>query len=312
MYQKGIIFDISHYMLEDGPGIRTNVFFKGCPLRCKWCSNAFGLERKMQMAYTRSKCTGCRACAVVCKNRAISFDENGYAVQDFRKCTHCMACTLKCHSKARVQIGREVTSLDVFKEVEKDRIFYRRGQGGITLSGGEILMQPAFAAEILNLCVHEGINTAIETSAFGKWDDLSAIINLCDTVFIDCKCIDREKHMSITGVDNSIILENIKRAAALCNEKGNILIIRLPLIPTINDTEDNIMSTAAFVSGLEGTPLLNILPYHNFGVSKYETIGKKCETEALEPFTKGELERIKSLLDQSGIRYSIGGYDIDC
>ena len=311
MSQTGIIFDISHYMLEDGPGIRTNVFFKGCWLHCKWCSNAYGLEQRIQLAYQKKKCIGCGACLHVCEHNAIQWNEEEHiVVQDFTKCVNCMQCVSVCPAKARNQIGRLVTARDVLKEVERDRIFYRRGEGGVTLSGGEILMQPEFAKEILRLCQREGINTAIETSAFGKWEDLSEIIQYCSTVFIDCKCMDREHHKELTGVYNDIILENIVNAAKLCNELGIQFVVRLPLIPTMNDSNENICKTASFICTLEGNPLLNILPYHKFGAAKYEHLGKTYATDDLDSQSKEELKKVRDILDPTGVHYSIGGFDI--
>lgn len=311
METKGVIFDISHYMLEDGPGIRTNVFLKGCWLHCKWCSNAFGLEPYIQMAYIPTKCIGCGACIRVCEQQAITWNEQErIAVQEFKKCINCMKCVAVCPSKARNQIGREVTPHDVLKEVEKDRIFYRRGEGGVTLSGGEILMQPDFARDILRLCQYKGINTAIETSSFGKWKDLENLIQYCDTVFIDCKCMDRDHHKELTGVYNDLILENITKAAALCKNQGIELIIRFPLIPTMNDSRENIENTARFAASLQGSPLLNILPYHGFGAAKYEYLGKTYETQSLKGQMKDELQEIRNILDQIDVQYSIGGYNI--
>ena len=227
MCRTGTIFDISHYMLEDGPGIRTNVFLKGCPLRCIWCSNAYGLERRIQLSYDRARCTGCRKCLEVCGKNAISWDEKERStLQDFGSCVDCMACVRVCPSKARKQIGREVTTDAVVAEVERDRMFYRRGGGGVTLSGGEILLQAEFAAEILRKCQNEGINTSIETSGFGKWEDLEGILWYCDSAFIDCKCMDGDRHRELTGVDNEKILANIGKAAEWCRSEGVRLIIR--------------------------------------------------------------------------------------
>lgn len=311
MNESGIIFDISHYMLEDGPGIRTNIFLKGCILRCKWCSNAFGLEQKIQLAYNSLKCIGCKGCLVTCQEGAISFDNNkNIAIEDFTKCTNCMKCISICPTKARTQIGREVTPLDVLKEVEKDRMFYRRSEGGVTLSGGEILLQPRFSKDVLKLCQYEGINTAIETSAMGKWDDLKGIISYCDTVFIDCKCMDRESHRELTGVYNDLIIENIVKAAEYCNRQDIDMIVRLPLIPGMNDSKENVEKTAHFVKTLNGNVLLNILPYHGFGAQKYEYIGKSYGTKDLESQSRDELDNIREILNETGVRYSIGGYNI--
>lgn len=307
----GVVFDISHYMLEDGPGIRTNVFMKGCPLRCKWCSNAYGLERDIQLSYEKHRCIGCGACLKACPAHAVSWNEADHCVeQDFSRCKGCMQCVPVCPAKARKEIGRIMTPQEILHEVERNRMFYRRGDGGITMSGGEILMQAEFVRETLRLCSMEGINTAIETSAFGSWEALAGILEYTDTAFIDCKCMDDIRHRELTGVGNERILDNIRRAARLCAERQVRLVIRLPLIPTLNDDEENLRRTAEFVDGLDGKPLLNILPYHNFGEMKYEMIGKSYGTKGLEPHGKEGLARVRTTLNGTGVRYSIGGYDI--
>lgn len=307
----GTIFDISHYMLEDGPGIRTNVFVKGCPLRCKWCSNAYGLEKRIQLSYKAQKCAGCGKCIQVCPENAIAWnDEKHVVIQNFEKCRQCLKCVQICTFQARTQVGVEKTVDEVVKAVLEDRMFYRRGGGGVTLSGGEILGQADFVSEILKKCVYHGIHTAIETSGYGKWEDLKRILSYTELAFIDCKCMNQEKHKALTGVSNEIILENIVRAAAWCEEHGKELIIRLPLIPTLNDDDTNVRDTAKFVKKLHGKPLLNVLPYHNFGASKYETIGKEYLTENLKPQESEDLQQIKNVLKETGVRFSVGGYDI--
>ena len=308
---EGTVFDISHYMLEDGPGIRTNVFVKGCYLNCRWCSNVYGLKPEIQMIFEQSRCSGCRHCLDVCPQEAIRLAADGQRTETyFSKCRNCMKCVTVCPSGARKRIGQNYTVQQVCAEVERDRMYYRRGEGGVTLSGGEILMQPDFVKEILKTCSNAGINTAIETSGFGKWEDLSEILKYCDTAFIDCKCMNPVRHRELTGVDNGVILENIRKASVQCKQQGTRLVIRLPLIPTLNDDRENILATARFTGELEGAPLLNILPYHNYGAGKYQNLGKTYGLEALKMQTPAELQQVEALLKTQGTAFSIGGYDI--
>ncbi|KZL89241.1 glycyl-radical enzyme activating protein [Clostridium magnum] len=309
---KGVIFDISHYMIEDGPGIRTNVFMKGCFLKCKWCSNAYGLYQYQQLAFIKNKCIGCKKCLSQCTNNAITFDnEMEKASMDFNKCHSCFKCIDICPTKARVEVGKTYTSDQVVREVEKDRLFYRRGEGGVTLSGGEILMQPKFAVEILKKCAEAYINTAIETTAYGKWEYLKQMIDYSDTVFIDCKHMDSEQHKRLTGVDNELIHENIRKAAEYCKEKCKQMVVRFPLIPTINDSKENIIATANLVKSLAGNRELNVLPYHSYGSNKYQYIGMDYELEKLDTYTKEQLLEINKLLQSTGVWYSIGGYNVE-
>lgn len=312
MKKKGIVFDISHYMTEDGPGIRTNVFLKGCPLKCRWCSNIYGINPKIQLAFRADRCTGCGECLRVCRYGAVYQDEERKCcLTDFQKCVGCMKCVKVCPAGARIQVGREYSSEEIIKEVEKDKSFYRRSQGGITLSGGEILMQPEFALEILVGCKDRFLNTAIETSACGRWEDLKKLILNSDTVFIDCKCMDSHRHKELTGVDNVRILENIRKAADLCAGEKIHMVIRLPLIPSLNDTSENLSETARFVRALSGKPLLNVLPYHNYGESKYDTVGENYTLSNLKIPSGEYLKKIDGLFREAGVNCSIGGYNID-
>lgn len=306
----GIIFDISHYMIEDGPGIRTNVFLKGCPLRCKWCSNPYGLNRQPELGVVAAKCTNCGRCVQVCPTGASYRLENGKTGFEKSGCISCFRCTDECPAGARIRVGRVMSVEEVFREVERDRMFYRRGDGGMTLSGGELLMQPEFSKALLERCRRAYINTAIETSGMGKKEDLEEIIEYTDTVFMDCKMMDEEKHRIYTGVGNGQILENIRMGAKLCSQSNKRMVVRLPLIPGINDMPENVMATANFVASLAGDAELNILPYHNYGMNKYENVGRTYELESLKPHTKEQLAAVEDVLKRSGCRYSIGGYRI--
>src|SRR5665647_773599 len=176
MDKKALIFDISPYMTEDGPGIRTSIFFKGCPLRCKWCSNCYGLSPIQEVPFVSTKCIGCQSCVCACKNHAISVDLEGLINVDFSACNACGSCIGTCPTKARSWAGKYYTVKDIFEIVNRDRPYFRRSNGGITLSGGEVLVQADFASELLEMCSHEGINTAIETSGFGDKEKLLKLL----------------------------------------------------------------------------------------------------------------------------------------
>lgn len=316
MDNKINIFDIGHYRNEDGPGIRTIVFFKGCPLRCIWCSNPFGLEAKPQLVFNENKCISCETCIKACPlgcNQLI----DGKIVVDFDKCDACGKCVPACPTKARKIVGEEVSIDELYERIKKDSAFYRRTKGGLTLSGGEVLQQYEAAVELLKKCRNSlFMNTAIETSAFGPWEHLEAMANYCDLVFVDLKHIDNEKHIKYTGVPNELILENIKRLCEMWVKKGTPkIIIRRPIIEGINDDDETTIATAKFIKDLPGSPEINLLPYHNLGESKYAMIGKKYELENMDMMDVKSpiLKRIQDLTLQyaPNNRVSIGGGDIE-
>ena len=203
-----------------------------------------------------------------------------------------------------------MTAQEVVREVERDQIFYRRGGGGVTISGGEILMQPEFVTDLLKKCDNAYLDTAIETSGFGKWEDMQQMIAYSNLVFIDCKLMDDFRHREATGVSNQIILQNIMLAADECFSKGKRLVVRLPLIPAVNDDEENLMATAEFVKSLPGNVELNVLPYHNYGSDKYDKIGMEYKLDFLQLHTKEQLWEVEMILNRTGVRFSIGGYKI--
>ncbi len=306
MKQEVNIFDMSRYMIEDGPGIRTAVFFKGCPLRCKWCSNAFGLSPKHQLAYSTRKCTGCGLCISTCPQEAIT--RMGDKVQtDPERCNLCGKCVTVCHANARTVIGSYLSPEEIIQTVLRDRAFYRRNEGGLTLTGGEILSQPDKAVAVLKLAKQHMIHRTIETSAYGKPEDFEAILRLTQWAFIDLKAASPDLHKELTGVDNGIILENIRMAAKVCAETDCRLIIRVPVIPGLNDSVENLEATARFIAALEPKTPVNLLPYHNFGAVKYAMIGKEYPTLEIEPPTKEQMEEYKQIFLVQGCLCSVGG-----
>lgn len=276
------IFDIGRFRSTDGPGIRTILFFKGCPLRCKWCSNPFGFSPKPQLVVNPVKCTGCGKCAQVCPQGVNTVTPGEKVQTDFSACALCGTCVTACLSGARTISGKEYTARQLYQEAAKDAAFYRKGGGGVTLSGGEVLLQHKVAAETLRLCRANYLNTCVETSGFGPWEHLWEVAQYCNTVFIDLKHMDSAKHKELTGVPNEGILENIQRLCRELPKRRGKVIVRLPLVPGYNDSDEEIIAAARFVSGLEGNPELNLLPYHNLGASKYEMIGETYELPQVE------------------------------
>ncbi len=273
MDKTATIFDIGRFRNEDGPGIRTIIFFKGCPLRCLWCSNPFGLSRNPQIAVNRDRCTSCGGCVEACPQGVNTLAEGSLSL-DFAKCTACGACVLPCPAGCRMVSGKEYTAQELYREAAKDAAFYRKNAGGVTLSGGEVLFQHEVAAETLRLCRKNYISTCIETSAFAPWEHLKEVAQHCHIVFVDLKHMDSQRHKAYTGVPNHLILENVQKLCAFAQGRELRVILRLPVIPGYTDDQENIIATAAFVSGLPGCPELNLLPYHNMGEKKYEMIGR--------------------------------------
>lgn len=309
------IFDIGHYRNEDGPGIRTIVFFKGCPLRCAWCSNPFGLSAKPQLAFNQNKCIQCGACIKAC-SRGYNQFKAGVMQVDFEKCDACGACIAICPTKARRTIGERISIEELFKTVTKDASFYRRTKGGITLSGGEVLQQYEAAAELLKKCREcLFLSTAIETSAYGPWEHLEMLASYCDLVFVDLKLFDKEEHIKYTGVSNELILENIKKLCEMSAEKkAPKIIIRRPIIAGINDEDETTIKIAKFIHDLPGHPEVNLLPYHNLGETKYSMIGQDYKLEQMDMMDGASpiLTRIRDLTSQYAPenRVSVGGGEI--
>lgn len=298
--EKGLVFSIQRYSTEDGPGIRTTVFMKGCPLRCLWCHNPEGQEFLPQIAFNSSRCIGCKGCVDACPQGAINFTADGPRT-DRGKCQNCGKCAEVCPTGARELIGKYMTADEAFSEVERDILFYRNSGGGVTVGGGEPTTQPRFLVEFLKKCHEQGIHTALDTSGYVEWGEMEEILKHVDLVLYDIKQIDPAKHADYTGVSNELILENARRISS----KGIPMIIRAPVIPGYTDGEDNIRDIMEFVSVLESVAKVDLLPFHRLGEPKYKKLDRNYEFEGTQPPTDAHMQKLKRLVESFGLQTKV-------
>lgn len=294
----GHIFNIQHYSIRDGRGIRTVVFLKGCPARCLWCCNPESQEHDFDLYHIDRFCVGCGRCAQACPNRAITISD-GKAHIDRTKCHKCFSCVQACHTDAMQKMGTDATVSDVMKEVMKDSLMYETSGGGVTLSGGECLVQPEFSLAILREAQENGIGTCIETCGVCRKDVLVEAADLCDEVFMDLKIMDPEKSKHFIGIDSRTILEN---AAAIAHLPW--VYFRIPLIPGINDDEGNLAALASFLKEVKN-PRIKIVPYHVLGVDKYTRLGREYKWTRTNKGINEIAKKAQGFLEAQGIKTEI-------
>ena len=299
----GSISIVQRYSTKDGPGIRSTVFFKGCPLGCLWCSNPELIRFKPDLLYTREKCARCGTCIEACPRKALSFGEDGFIVVDRALCDGCGDCVAVCPNDALELIGKTVTIDEICTELLKDFIFYQTSSGGVTFSGGEPLWQSGFMAQVARRMKAEGIHTALDTAGDVGWCHFEEVLNFIDLVLLDIKFADRDLHRRYTGRDNDLILAN----AQLLSQKGIPMHIRLVMIPGINDSETQIRERMEIVRSLRSVEQIDILPYHRFGAGKYARLGLEYPLMDLEEYSPEKIAEMRSLVEVYGIKTTIGG-----
>lgn len=295
--ERGFLFDIQRWSLNDGEGIRTLVFFKGCPLRCSWCCNPESQAFEPEIAVFPKKCTNCGACREACP-AGVALPASGGGFVDRTLCLGCGNCADFCAAGARERMGKEYSVGEVLEEVKKDMVFYRRSGGGVTFSGGEPTAQPSFLLKLATRCKELGINLAIETCGYFDWEKVQKIIRMMDQVFIDLKHMDPEAHKSHAGVDNKLIMDNAKRISALKIP----VVVRVPVIPGINDTKENIQKTAEFArNNLPSCLGIELLPYHSLGRDKYDSLGRSYGLKNLQAPSEENIRSLKRIISETQV-----------
>jgi pyruvate formate lyase activating enzyme len=301
--KQPLIFDIKRYSINDGPGIRVTIFFKGCPLSCKWCHNPESISPKVEKLYTASKCIGATECIKVCAQNALTLTKEG-VVTDSQRCNLCGDCADVCPTKAIEMSGRFETIEGILRIINKERILFDRSGGGVTFSGGEPLMHHKFLIELLDACGVEEIHRTVDTTGYISAEILLEVAKRTDHFLYDLKLMDSEKHKYFTGVSNEKILNNLRLLAGT----GASINIRIPLIKGVNSDDSNIHDTAVFIRSLPGDKKnVNLLPYHNIAKKKYEKMGKVIEFDGMSEPTNKEKDHVLSIFESYGIRAIVGG-----
>ncbi|MFC1925502.1 glycyl-radical enzyme activating protein [Chloroflexota bacterium] len=296
MSQEAYIFDIQRFSVQDGPGIRTTVFFKGCPMSCIWCSNPESQKRSPELLYRVNLCCQCRRCIEACPNQAIRVLDDGSLEFDRGNCQACGKCEEVCLNGARRITGKLMNVDEVMEIAMKDRAYYRKSGGGVTASGGEPTSQPAFLSELFQKCQRQGLHTTLDTCGYVDWDTLEPILDYVDLALYDIKSIDKKIHKKLTGVDNKVVLNNARQIV----NKGVPLIIRVPLVPDCNASPENIHDIAQFALELGGIEV-NLLPYHKFGQGKYEALGLNYQLEEVEALTAEQVDHLAEKARSYGV-----------
>ena len=286
----GMIFDIKRYAINDGPGIRTAVFFKGCPLECWWCHNPEGQSGQPQLMFRSNRCNSSKACLQVCPRDAISWNDG--SITDWEACDDCGKCAEVCYAGARELVGRKVTIDQLLAEIMRDIPFYDQSGGGVTFTGGEPIYQKEFLGEALLACKQQQIHTAVDTCGHSSWVNFKALLPLVDLFLFDVKIMDNNQHIKYTSISNRQILINLLKLS----ETGAHIIVRIPLIPGINDDNENLDECASFLSTLPSLDGVALMPYHDIGLTKYQALGMVYRLENTKTPTNEQVVEAEDLL----------------
>lgn len=309
MHIEGTIFDLQRWSLHDGPGIRTNVFLKGCPLACKWCSNPESQELQQELAYFTDKCIRCGSCAKKCPHNALRLDKQLRISYDicrrecyFSQTENKFSCVGQCYAKALKIMGKRVNVEEVIREVLSDKKIYDTSGGGMTVTGGEPFAQPDFLRELLKEAKRQHLHTAVESCLYAKWERIENCLEYIDFLFMDLKILDGNKHRQYTGKDNQLILENMKRIGSSATGKGLKAVVRTPVILGVNDTPEDITAVCNWIkNNLPYVTVYQLLPYHRLGRGKYQNIGKSYEMPDAEVPEDKKMDELNKIILDHGL-----------